>query len=989
MNTSRKQRSKNDYQQLLKWASLLMLVILAISVIAFQKNSGSAAPPHTAPERPARDSAFTRDSLLAHEYMQAAGEALEADDYGQCRAYVGKAVNLFEKLIEQSSDSTLWADYTSLLFQWAQINGFFYEDTQGALRTFERGYRLALQRFGPDYPGLSFFITKIGHIYASRGDFGTALIYHRRAFEHRIRHLPEEDYFYLGAYINLIYGLIGEGHYEEALKYLSIANSIAKKHHKGSNLEKILYDKYGQLYQITGKYDLAKEHYQKSLAITQASGNTENQIAALSLLGDLASERGLREEAMSYYEDAREISERFYGRDHPKMAYFYAKTADFLIRNEQYERALTYAEKALAATITGFDRDSWRNGRPEGMIHESIAGGYALEMYTLSLTRLAEQKERTQLLRVALNVIEFLLQHGDHVLKQFKSERSQKGALEVRNLWIEQGIDICTRLFEHSGDTSFLVKAFQFSEKGKAYALLRNIRISQERAESGIPKSLKEADREIRRSIKEVEKQIWEAKLEKGRAVAPEILRLETQLFTLKERQDSLIRANQRQYPRFWRLRQALQPPTLSEVQQKLNAGDLLIEYFYGEENIYTFALTADDFQYFTVAIDSVLTSAIRALGNDVKAGPQNEEDLFRNSRLVFRKLVQPAISRRTVQRIQIIPDGPLYYVPFEILQTEDVDEDAEQRYRNLPYLLREFPIAYEYSGALLMEHEPGPAAIENYLGVAPRYPEMEIPERNGADSLYAQFIFRNVRGTIAPLEYNIPEIESVSGKLAGESLAGDAATERNFKEKVKEYDILHLAMHAHTNDLDPDYSWLIFANPRVDPTNVTGEDGFLHAYEITNMELKAQLAVLSACNTGAGQFSRGEGVMSLARAFKYAGCPNVVMSLWPANDASTKEIITAFFDNLKAGMNKDEALRQAKLAFLQSTPNELLTNPFYWSGFVLVGDHAPIVFSTPRNIASIWTIAGLTLAGAALWFFRRKRRHQKDTISRPPGEYL
>jgi CHAT domain-containing protein len=137
-------------------------------------------------------------------------------------------------------------------------------------------------------------------------------------------------------------------------------------------------------------------------------------------------------------------------------------------------------------------------------------------------------------------------------------------------------------------------------------------------------------------------------------------------------------------------------------------------------------------------------------------------------------------------------------------------------------------------------------------------------------------------------------------------------------------------------------------------PTDTqTQEDGFLHAYELYDTRLNAELAVLSACNTGSGRVVKGEGVLSLSRAFKYAGCPNIAMSLWKADDNATHEIMIHFFKGLRTGMGKTEALRDAQLAYLAEHTGPQ-AHPYYWATFVMIGDDSPL--------------SGLNSAGLPWW---------------------
>ena len=137
---------------------------------------------------------------------------------------------------------------------------------------------------------------------------------------------------------------------------------------------------------------------------------------------------------------------------------------------------------------------------------------------------------------------------------------------------------------------------------------------------------------------------------------------------------------------------------------------------------------------------------------------------------------------------------------------------------------------------------------------------------------------------------------------------------------------------------MNPMHSRLLFT--QID--EIDGEDGDLHSWELYNMHLNARLAVLSACNTGFGKLNRGEGVMSLGRAFAYAGCPSVILSLWPAQDAVTADIMSDFYTNLVNSVPIDQSLRKAKLNYLENS-NDIFSHPFYWAGFVAQGDTSPL----------------------------------------------
>jgi LPXTG-motif cell wall-anchored protein len=215
--------------------------------------------------------------------------------------------------------------------------------------------------------------------------------------------------------------------------------------------------------------------------------------------------------------------------------------------------------------------------------------------------------------------------------------------------------------------------------------------------------------------------------------------------------------------------------------------------------------------------------------------------------------------------------------------------------------------------------------------------------------------------------------LEYFSKSLKIKSIAGEAA----FKENANRYAIIHLATHALVDDAYPMNSRLLFTVQDQDSVSdqgrEQGEDGDLHAWELYNMQLRAQMAVLSACNTGYGKLRRGEGVMSLGRAFAFAGVPSIVMSLWPASDKSTAGIMESFYASLSEGVSKEAALQAAKLKYLENA-DEITAHPYFWAGFVAQGDMRPLKLRSDMPWWG-WVLLGLGLAGTGGFFLMKRRR--------------
>jgi CHAT domain-containing protein len=187
-----------------------------------------------------------------------------------------------------------------------------------------------------------------------------------------------------------------------------------------------------------------------------------------------------------------------------------------------------------------------------------------------------------------------------------------------------------------------------------------------------------------------------------------------------------------------------------------------------------------------------------------------------------------------------------------------------------------------------------------------------------------------------SPLPFSGDEVAG----LAGAVFSGAAATKDAFLKNVSRFPVVHLATHAVVNDSADNLSYIAFA-----PSSAAKEDYLLYAREIYNLPLQnTELVILSACETASGNLVRGEGVMSLSRAFAYAGCSNIVTSLWKANDESTAYLSKKLHAYLRKGFPVDVAMQQAKLDLLSdSRIHPRLKQPFYWANLIFVGDYAPV----------------------------------------------
>ncbi|PLX10984.1 MAG: hypothetical protein C0598_09260 [Marinilabiliales bacterium] len=261
--------------------------------------------------------------------------------------------------------------------------------------------------------------------------------------------------------------------------------------------------------------------------------------------------------------------------------------------------------------------------------------------------------------------------------------------------------------------------------------------------------------------------------------------------------------------------------------------------------------------------------------------------------------------------------------------------------YRNLNYLIKEFPVSYSYSSTLRFSSLFSARSYKANLDIlymAPDYSELENDT-----------VFKSI-SDLKKLPYAHREVENLNKEFGGKVYAGKQAIKNKFLETASGYDVLHLAMHTLINDSMPMYSKLVFT-----PESGLNENQvFLNTSEVYKMNLKASMVTLSACNTGAGILKKGEGIMSLARGFVFAGVPSVIMTLWEVQDENGLEIMQLFYKHLSEGYRKDKAMQLAKMEVLNSS-NMVKSHPNYWSAYIITGDTGELNIGNKKN--DLWLL--------------------------------
>lgn len=625
----------------------------------------------------------------------------------------------------------------------------------------------------------------------------------------------------------------------------------------------------------------------------------------------------------------------------------YTAYADVLVARQAFPAALRAYQRALKYLVKDFNEAD-----PEQ--NPKITAGNSPQELLSVLTKKTKlllyhpPDETADWLLAAWSSARAGMDLVDNIKESYTSDYDKQYLLDDSYELYELALDIILRRGrEHHAE------AFAVMENSKAIALYTAVRDLHARDYAGVPEAELEKVRRLQYQLSKADAQLDQANTEDQQIAGRE------HKLALKQAYDTLIHSFEVNYPEYFRLKYDQRMVDLADLE--LPHDQLMIEYFIGDHHLYAFSSRHDGSspQLFQLPWDAQHTQWVIDLRNDIY---QQEERAFATKAYaLYQALLEPVLTANpNPKSLLIVPDGVLGYLPFDILLTEAVGEASYGNFRDYPFLLRKLTVSQNFSLTMLREMQlQKRQQPEDLLAFAPSFP--------GPREAIAE---RNSRAILGELVYNQQEAAAALASFDGRLVADRAATKEQFLELASRYRIYHIASHAVVDDEAPNHSYIAFAAP---PDSLI-DYSRLYSYEILAHTFPAELVVLSACETGVGKVVRGEGIMSLARAFSYAGARSMVTSLWNINDQSGQELMAHFYEYLSDGLSKDEALRQAKLAYLDQAPDKARTHPRYWAAFVPMGNMEALTGGWPWQ----WGILVLAvLGGVYLLALRKRSPHQ------------
>ncbi len=755
----------------------------------------------------------------------------------------------------------------------------------------------------------------LGLVYLSIGKSKQAEEQLQRALLLRQQQLTESDERIAASYndLGLVYYSLDK---DKALNYYEKALAAYVKIH-GQDHPKIAIANIntGVIYRDMTLYGDAVNNFETALKIWEKTYTQPHPSKAIGLfnLGQTYVKMDDKKTAMAYYQKALDMYEKSYGNKHPEVSNLLNSIGNLEVSERHYASAFNYYQRALQANVVNFNNKDIHSNPPLEDYYSGIkllqtllfkAQAYEARYYGETL-KFTDMEKSLDLLHLCDKLVDKLRQasnkEGDKLLLGIVASEVYADGVRIANV---AGMNAFKK-------KQYYEDAFYFGEKSKNAVLLDAISESNAKSFAGIPVNLLEKEKELKSSIALFNQRLAE------RPSATEEKSIRENLFSINRTYEDFIKSLEKDFPEYFNLKYNHTSPSISQLKSSLDAKSLVLSYFIDDKDhtLYTFIISNKKFTIDTHKLEDTFDKTLTGYRNSLY---YDDKDIFNQTAHALSLVLIPKRISSSVKNLVILPSGRLGVIPFEPLLTGRAEQGTA--YSSLPYLVRKYTIQYEFSAGLMLQKAKSKSNVASSPSILLCAP-VKFPAKDQLSELPGT---KNEVEDIATL--------FTSKKFSSMLFTGMDASETLIKESdLKKYSYLHLATHGIVDESEPELSRIFLQ------TNSKKEDGNLFAGEIYNLELKANLVTLSACQTGLGKISKGEGVIGLSRALIYAGAQHLIVSFWSVADESTALLMKNFYTETLNSENQDfaESLRASKL---QMIAKEKYAAPFYWAPFILIG---------------------------------------------------
>jgi CHAT domain-containing protein len=860
------------------------------------------------------------DSLLFHACSKAGLLFYYVDSLEESKSFYGLAIRLKEKL-PSLPDSFLFKPFL-------YTGGIYY--TQNLFDSAFTVYKKA-EEIQDEYPfpleESQRLFNRLGVMYYETGNYRLAKNYFEKAIAVLNKTTPGDIALLINYKINIASLLVKLEEYEEARKlYQDI----------------LPYGQYiNEIYHNLGIIELKQKKFPAALADLKKVyyGESKKNIDLFYNLAVAYGGLGKKDSADHYLAKAMEQNQKWNGsRKNVPYGLVLEHNAEELIRQKKLPEALANYQQAIIQFHMHFNNENVYSNPEEfsGIfsylnLFNALAG--KADLFVLLYAQSRELKQ----LKAALDAYRASFKLSAYVERTFGSDEARLFLNKLKYTVHNEPIEISLRLYELTKDNSYLEEAYFFDQQNKASTLALNMQENRVKKTVLSSAELFEEETTVKDAI---------ARLSLRSSQVTDSVELNKLYEAIRDMEIRLSRIQEKlQNDPLYRERHSIQYiPPVKELYRLLDKESAIVSYHLSQTQLLALTITNTKLHYHKTPVDDKFFRLIDSL----KVSLQSEGEVrFNGSKVsqdLYGLLITPILPElKDASRLIIIPDDELHYLPFEVLLDKNRD-----------YLLKNYSVQYQYSTFILT------------LANQDNKPESQVA--------FAPFTSKGFTDSIGNKYNALPASAEEIKDLEGKAFIDEMATKKNFIDNAGHYGLIHLATHASVNNEQPMQSYIAFSPANNQP------DYRLYAEEIYRMNLdSSDLVILSACETGSGQLIKGEGLMSLSRAFAYAGCPNIITSLWKAEDKTTAYIIRRLHHYLQKGLSKDRALQKAKLDLLEDKSlDPRYRSPRFWAHLIFIGSYAP----DQKTSGWIWIAGGVVVLALLFYFFIsrgeiEKRRRQ------------
>jgi CHAT domain-containing protein len=724
------------------------------------------------------------------------------------------------------------------------------------------------------------------------------------------------------------------------------------------------YELLSKTYQGLNSYDSAVLYLKKSLSLQEAHSPT--LVLTYEYFGDCYAHFKKYREALVYYQKVDSLYRKSSSYSSFKRAQILGKIGESKLNLKDYKGALRTVQSAFYGI---YNESSYLQNMAKNPVLSSVHADIVLiKLFIVKSGALAELTTLNQSNPNYLkSAIETFL-YASKLCDKFRHEIStddfkQLFVTDIRPMY-EKAVNTCWLAWKKNNDDSLINRAYYFMEKSKYQVLLDAINTGHAEDDSRkLPNDLARRTDEFKIKLISQQNNITMLEL-KSNHVQLEKTKLE--YAQTRNRYEDFLDTLERNYPDYYNLKLNDNVLPVRYLQRKIDK-KVFIEYMVADDYIAMIGINKDKCYFNLVPADAAFFSRLNELLGILRTNPYlsnvPEDVQFRNfvsnSTTLYDMLFREIQARfKGSGNFIIVTDGVLSYLPFEILLEKYTGN--EYNYANLKYVMKNSVIGYEYSGTILLQKTKKATFrfADNYVGFAPES-GMTGPRTTSIPGIPGPI-------TLSPLHFSGNETSAAEEVLNGKLFSGTDAKARMFRKNALNARIIHFAGHTIVNDSLPGLSCLLFSGGA---NQGVSDSAVIFSNEILNLDLNADLVLLSTCESGTGKLYKGEGLLSIGRSFRYAGARSMVMTMWKINDQSASDIIVKFCRYLHRGRTSDVALRKAKLDYIKNADPKF-NHPYYWAAFVFIGNEGPVM-----KRWNTWLFLPVLIIAAGILYLRKRKK--------------